>query len=185
MAILFVWSDRRNDSSCRRSLLTSPALAVWRSQRPRRSASCSAFGFVPADSATGYDYAGGKRIPRLNGGKGFFVCPQGLPTRAVVTKVQFSIWDGNGLYELKYCGLYRSGLDTAANAETVRLASMGPTGISQARASPSDPGASIQNATVDATNHVYGFECDLSGDGGESLGIYGTTVTYTISAANG
>jgi hypothetical protein len=150
-----------------------------------RSVSCHAFDFTPIDTATESDYASAKRYRTGTGGSGFFVCDPGLPHRAVVTKVQFSIWDGSGSTEVKYCGLYRSGLATASSSENIqKLAALPPTGIAEAPGFARLTDTSIQNATVNTNSYAYWLQCNL-GVAGQSLGLYGADVFYTITAANG
>jgi hypothetical protein len=149
-----------------------------------RSVSCNAYAFQPVDSATGADYANAKRTRVGTGGSGFYSCDPGIPHRAVVTKVQFSIWDGSGSSEVKFCGLFRSGL-TSSNVDTVQeLASVPATGIAQAPGFARLTDSSIQNATIDTSAFVYWAQCNLP-QAGQSLGIFGANVTFTISAANG
>jgi hypothetical protein len=150
-----------------------------------RSVSCSSFQFLPVDSATQSDYANSKRIRSGTSGSGFFSCNPGLPTRAVVTKVQFSIWDGSGSSELKFCGLYRAGLGDADGAESVQeLAAVPPTGLAEAPGFARLTDTSIQRATIDNSKFSYWLQCNL-GQAGQTLGLYGADVIYTIRNTNG
>jgi hypothetical protein len=150
-----------------------------------RSASCSAFGFVPADSATSADYFNSKRIRAGTSGSGFFTCNPGLPDRALVTRVDVSIWDGSGSSQVKFCGLYRSGLTTATSAETVQeLAALPPTGIAQAPGFARLTDTSIRLAAVNTRSYGYWLQCNLE-QAGQSLGLYGADVYYTITSTNG
>jgi hypothetical protein len=149
-----------------------------------RSVSCHAFDFTPLDTATGSDFASTKRYRTGSDGSGFFVCDPGLPHRAVVTKVQFSVWDGSGSSEVRFCGLYRSGL-AASSSETVQeLAASPATGIAQAPGFARLTDTSIRNATVNTNSFAYWLQCNLP-QAGQSLGLYGADVVYTITAANG
>ena len=150
-----------------------------------RSVSCNPYQFLPADSATGSDYAKTMRIRSGTGGSGFFVCNPGLPTRAVVTKVEFSIWDGSASGQISFCGLYRAGLGSATAAESFQeLAAFPPTGIAQAPGYARLTDTSIQNATIDNSKFSYWLQCNI-GQAGQSLGLYGADVIYTISNTNG
>lgn len=150
-----------------------------------RSASCHAFEFHPVDSATGSDYANSKRIRLGAGGSGFFSCNAALPTRAVVKKVQFSVWDGSGSSQMKFCGLYRSGLATFGAAETVQeLAALPATGIAQAPGFARLTETTIHNAIVDNSKFAYWLQCNIE-QAGQSLGLYGADVVYTITLGNG
>jgi hypothetical protein len=149
-----------------------------------RSVSCDAFDFQPVDSDTGADYFNAKRIRKGTGGSGFFICNPSLPNTAVVTKVQFSVWDGSGSSQVKFCGLYRSGL-TASTADTVQeLASLPATGISTAPGFIRLTDSSIQNATVNNAKYVFWLQCNLE-QAGQSLGLFGANVIYSITSANG
>lgn len=149
-----------------------------------RSASCHAFDFRPIDSATDYGYANTKRIRVGTAGSGFFTCNPGLPQRAVVTEVQFSIWDGSGSSEVKFCGLYRSGLSSASSEVVQALAQLPATGIAQAPGFARLTATSITHATVNTSSFAYWLQCNLE-QAGQSLGLYGADVIYTISTANG
>jgi hypothetical protein len=150
-----------------------------------RSVSCSGLEFNALDTATGADYFNAKRIRAGTGGSGFFTCNPDIPNRAVVTKVQFSIWDGSGSSEMKYCGLYRSGLETATASENVQeLASVPATGIDRAPGFARLTDTSIQNAIINTNKYVYWFQCNIP-QAGQSLGLYGANAIYTITSVNG
>ena len=149
-----------------------------------RSVSCHAFNFTPLDTETGSDYAASKRYRTGTAGSGFFVCDPGLPHRAVVTKVQFSIWEGSGSSEVKFCGLYRSGLALSSSETIQELAAVPPTGIAQAPGFARLTDTSILHATVNTNAFAYWLQCNLP-QAGQSLGLYGADVYYTITAANG
>jgi hypothetical protein len=149
-----------------------------------RSVSCHAFDFTPLDTATGSDFASTKRYRTGTQGSGFFVCNPGVPNRAVVTKVQFSVWDGSGSSQVSFCGLYRSGLAESSSETVQELAAFPATGIAEAPGFARLTDTSIQNATVNTNNYAYWLQCDLE-QAGQSLGLYGADVFYTITAANG
>jgi hypothetical protein len=162
----------------------APTAASSAAAAQTRSVSCHAFDFTPLDTATGSDYAKSKRYRTGVGGSGFFVCDPGLPNRAVVTKVQFSIWDGAGSSQVQFCGLYRSGL-AAPNSENVEeLAALPATGLAEAPGFARLTDTAIRNATINNTSYAYWLQCNL-GQEGQSLGLYGADVVYTITAANG
>jgi hypothetical protein len=103
----------------------------------------------------------------------------------VVTKVQFSVWDGSGSSQMKDCGLYRAGLGGATAAESVlELAAVPPTGIAQAPGFARLTDTTIQNATIDNSRFSYWLQCNIE-QAGQSLGLYGANVIYTISHTNG
>jgi hypothetical protein len=127
-------------------------------------------------------------------GSGFFICDAGLPDRAVVTKVQFTVLDsysGNdpGEGQVRYCGLLRQDLRASTAGQYQELAAVPATGPA---ATPGKVRLSdtIINATVDTSRFAYWLQCQLTNDGdplGDAvyLGLYGATVTYRISSANG
>jgi hypothetical protein len=156
-----------------------------------RSASCAGLDFYPTDSRTEYDNDLTLRVWRYGDlatiGSGVFRCDPGLPTGAVVTKVQFTalLHQGFGVAD---CALRRSGLTTATATTAqdlgrVSFAGGSTTGVVRLTDS------SIVNATIDNANWGYWLECSFNGNFGWSTapysGLYGADVTYTISAAKG
>jgi len=148
-----------------------------------RSASCAGLDFYPTDSATSYDNDGTVRRRTASDGTGTFRCDPGLPTGAVVQKVQFTLrWDGppGSVWQ---CQLRRSGL-TPATADTASTIAHVP-----------DPGGSVNgiqfrqsssaitNGVIDNANYGYWLECTIPDYYGS--GIYGADVIYTITAAKG
>src|SRR6266436_1701900 len=78
-----------------------------------RATSCYSLNFHPIDNSTVYDYQGNQLIRTGPGGSGFFLCDPHLPQGAVVTKVQFTLYDNADDGNVQYCGLNRAGLTTA------------------------------------------------------------------------
>jgi len=154
-----------------------------------RSASCAGLDFYPTDSATDYSNNGTLRVRTSSNGTGVFRCDPGLPTGAVVTKVQFTVKlevvvPADGGTGVGSCALRRSGLTsaTAATAENIAAVSpSAPTGGVYRVNAPVTP----SKATIDNGNYGYWFECwsDYYSDLG--IGIYGADVIYTITAAKG
>jgi hypothetical protein len=73
----------------------------------------------------------------------------------------------------------------AALSETVQeLAALAPTGIAQAPGFARLTDTTIQNATIDNSKFSYWLQCNLE-QAGQSLGLYGANVIYTISTTNG
>lgn len=149
-----------------------------------RAASCQGLSFHPVDAEMGFNYLNVMIYRNDNNGSGFFVCNAALPNGAVVSKVSFTVSDGAANAEVRYCGLFRSGLAAASASTTDELAQVPTTG------SLANPGVvrltddSIQNATVDNTRYGYWFQCQLTA-ANTNLGIFGADVVYKISAANG
>ena len=152
-----------------------------------RTTSCSALGgFHPIDSNTKYAYAATTRLYYVGVGSSFFLCDPGLPNKAVVTKVRFTIFDNSVNGEVRNCALVRSGL-TPTTAESLQvLASVPATGVPFYSGGPplrpSD--TSISYATIDNANFAYWLQCEFS-ENTSALGLYGADVTYKITAANG
>jgi hypothetical protein len=152
-----------------------------------RTNSCGALGgFQPINSATGYaHYLNGTRLYWTGGGTGFFLCNPGLPNKAVVTRVRFTIYDYSAGGEVRNCALVRSGL-TPPTAESLQvLASVPATGVSPYSDQPLRPSdTSISYAAIDNANFAYFLQCELSASS-SAVGLYGADVTYKITAANG
>ena len=142
-----------------------------------RSASCAGLDFYPTDSSTEYSNNGTLRVRTSSDGSGVFRCDPGLPTGAVVTKVQFTVQlevvvpaaGGTGVGS---CALRRSGLTTttAATAETIGAISPSvPTGGIYRINAP----VTANKATIDNSSYGYWLECwsDYYYDLG--IGIYG------------
>ncbi len=130
----------------------------------------------------GYGYTSELMLFRddTTGGSGFFVCDPGLPDRAVVTRVQFTLRDPDPHADIRFCGLYRGGL-TPDNAGTVQeLASVTHTGLSDTPGTVRKTDSSIKHATVDTTSWGYELQCQI--DEGEpaaepdTAGIFGADV---------
>jgi hypothetical protein len=151
-----------------------------------RTASCGALGgFQPINSATEYAYQNTTKLWWKGGGSGFFLCNPGLPNKAVVTKVRFTIIDYSIGGEVRNCALVRSGL-TPTTAESFQvLASVPATGVSNYNDQPIRPSdTSISYATIDNANFAYWLQCELS-ESNAYVALYGADVTYKITAANG
>jgi hypothetical protein len=165
-----------------------------------RAVSCQGLNFHPIDSTTGYAYDNSNNSQLLyraygyqtftggsDHGSGFFECDPGLPNKAVVTRLRFTLLDNDTFAEVRYCGLFRSGLTPADTTYDV-LASFATTGMAHASATPVRLTKTvIAHATVDNTRWAYWLSCQINVPETNSnmAGIYGADVTYTISAANG
>lgn len=150
-----------------------------------RSASCAGLDFYPTDSDTRYSNDSMLRYSIAGSGTKVFRCDPGVPNGAVVIKVQFTLFDGEGGSAVAGpCDFVRSGLTTGGAASSQLLASV--------RATVNDPGTvrftdtTIQYATINNASYGYWFECHLDpGDGYGKPGLYGADVIYTITAAKG
>jgi len=145
-----------------------------------RSWSCQGRDFNPIADDQSFGWFHGMRT-----GDGYFQCDADLPHKAVVTRVRFSVHDSVLNGQVSECRLVRVslGIDRAVGQEET-LGDSVDTGV------PFNPGnfvtsdTSISFATIDRTNFAYHAICwvDYKTDG---LGIWGVSVTFKITAANG
>jgi len=149
-----------------------------------RTASCAGLSFYPTDSATGYANDGTLRFKSSYEGigTGVFRCDPGLPNKAVVTKVQFTLRDATFRGGVYRCGLVRSGLTVATATSYQTLASVPDTFEAPGIVRFTD--SSILLGTIDNAKFGYWLECQVAGEDA-SVGIYGADVIYTISSADG
>ena len=153
-----------------------------------RSVSCAGLNWYPTDSETGYTNLGPLRRRVGSSGSGVLRCDPGLPNKAIVTKVEFTVRDNEFLYEIRGCALVRSGL-TPGTADAYQvLASVPATGVGALPGVVRLADSSAQFAAIENTKYGYWLECEISGHqtySEPSFGIYGADVVYTISSANG
>jgi hypothetical protein len=156
-----------------------------------RSVGCAGLSFYPTDSHLEYSNLGTLRylanVPSPSYSR-VFRCDPGLPHRAVVTRLRFTLKMGllpEG-YDME-CMLRRSGL-TAATAQVHET-------LARVPARPAGGGfdwrlatTEIANAIIDNLRYAYWLECSLplpNQDGPPARGVYGADVTYTISDSDG
>jgi hypothetical protein len=151
-----------------------------------RAASCQGMNFHPIDSETDYEYIGNDLARSSLDGSGYFLCDPGLPHRAVVTRVAFTVFDASDASEVRYCGLFRSGL-TPTNVEpSEKMAEVPGTGVAATPSVVRLVDTSIAFATIDNVRYGYWLQCQLPPNGlNDFAGLYGASVTYTIDSANG
>jgi hypothetical protein len=151
-----------------------------------RATSCYSLNFHPIDSATVYDYQGNQLLRTGPGGSGFFLCDPHLPQWAVVTKVQFTLYDNADDGSVQYCGLDRADL-AAATATTYKvMAQIPPTGLSARPGLVRLTDTTINFPSVDNRLYSYWLQCHLDvRTGSFNHGIFGADVIYQISASNG
>ena len=147
-----------------------------------RVVSCAGLNFYPTDYLTTYDNSGPLRTRLDSNGSGVFRCDPGLPNKAVVTKVRFTLLDQAGTpYLVDSCALNRSGLTTTTATSFQALASVpGTSSVGIERLTDS----TIDFNTINNALFGYWIECRING-AAPYVGIYGADVTYTISSANG
>lgn len=169
-----------------------PATGSSATTQQVRSASCHGLDFTPMDSETTYSYKGLMRIRTFLGnetsGTGYFGCDPGLPSRAVVTQVQFTLWDDDPSGSVRYCGLFRSGLSVAKAKSYDEVAQVPDTGEKAVPGAVRLSDTTIKHGTIDNGNFVYWLQCQITSDTppfNEGIGIFGADILYTISAANG
>jgi hypothetical protein len=152
-----------------------------------RSASCTGLNFHPIDSSTTYSYYHSELVRTTSNGDGWFYCNLELPNNAVVTKVQFTLEDGNAAGAVRYCGLFRNDLDSAHVAEYQPVAQIPSTGDNAAPHTVRLSTQHITNGRINNSRYAYWAQCQIDTHPfyDKDLGIYGMDVIYTISSANG
>jgi hypothetical protein len=156
-----------------------------------RSVSCASFNFHPIDSITQQAWNPTERYLYRAGsaaGDGFFLCDPGLPHKAVVTRVRFTLMDASDLVEARYCALYRMSLAPTYPSPTPNvMAQVDTTGHSEEPGKVRLQDTTINFATVDNSQYSYWLQCQLYGDPRDyaDVGLYGAEVTFRITAANG
>jgi hypothetical protein len=147
-----------------------------------RSASCAGLDFYPTDSATSYNNDGTVRGRTSSAGSGTFRCDPGVPTGAIVKKVQFTLRWGGPPGSVWQCMFRRSGLTVASGglpSDIGLVPNPGGGGSAPIRVTTT----AITNGTIDNANYGYWLECSIPDYYGS--GIYGADVIYTITAAKG
>jgi hypothetical protein len=145
-----------------------------------RTTTCGALAFKPIDSDVSYIGSGsGKYMYTNDAGDPTFQCPLELPDRAVVRKVQFTLFDIDPSQEVSFCRLVRDSIttDTAGTKQVMASVAASTPGVVRHTTT------AIAFATVKNTSFSYALECALGQ--GINVGIYGANVTYNISSVNG
>jgi hypothetical protein len=159
-----------------------------------RATSCSAYDFHPVDSDTWYDYSGMLLYhkvtsdPASQNGSGFFICNPNLPQGAVVTKVQFTVYDNFNGDLVQNCVLARTPLakDAAGYQKLGEVPSTGPD-VTKTPGRVRLTDTTITNATVDNTRFAYWLQCQVTAEPNTDrfTGIFGADVVYSIDPAKG
>lgn len=152
-----------------------------------RTASCTGLDFHPIDGDTNYGYYHFERVRTALGGGGYFYCHLELPTKGVVTKVQFTLEDTSGSGAVDYCGLFRNDLDPSHVMDYQPVAQVPSTGDGAFPGTVRLSTQVITFGTIDNSRYAYWAQCRINSEPhfDYELGIYGATVTYKISSANG
>jgi hypothetical protein len=117
------------------------------------------------------------------GGDGFMTCDPGLPNRALVTKVQFTVFDDDINASVRYCALVRVALGVTTAGNYVVMAEVPSTGNAETPGLVRPSATLIADPMVDHKRFGYFLQCQL--DGFAPVGLYGANVIYTISAVDG
>ena len=145
-----------------------------------RTVSCMGRAFHPdhSSAATTFELSGPARS-----GEGIFSCDPGLPNKATVTRVRFTLFDSTATGEA-FCHLIRGALAASNDPDEQVMAQVAATGVADTPGGVRRGDTSIAFATVDNTMWSYLLSCNLSEATG-ALSIVGASVNYTISATNG
>jgi hypothetical protein len=159
-----------------------------------RATSCSAYDFHPVDNDTWYDYSGMllyhkvTNDPASQHGSGFFICNPNLPQAAIVSRVQFTVYDNFSGDLVQNCLLGRTPLAQGGSGYRT-LAKVPSTGPAVDRT----PGrvrltdTTINFATIDNIRFAYWLQCQVTAEPNtdQFTGIFGANVIYSIDPAKG
>lgn len=169
------------------SVLTAPGVglaAVTTAVVQTRAVSCGMSAFRPTISDTSYTIGGAQVLYRSGpGGSPLFRCDPGLPHNAVVTKLQVTVADYTDQGQMGACTLRRYNLEAATAGSAEEMASVPATGIAATPGRVRLTDSSIALATVKNGKFAYAVQCELSSH--PNAGLFGASVTYTISSADG
>jgi hypothetical protein len=169
------------------SLLAAPAIgltAVTPAADQVRAASCWATAFHPIQSGVTYVIGDSQALYFTGGGSTLFRCDLDLPQRAVVTALKVTEIDHTYTGGMGECSLLRFNLAATSASTKLAMATVPETGFPDMPGTIQQSDTTISHATIDHQKYAYAVECDLNGSGYQA-GLYGASVTYTISAANG
>jgi hypothetical protein len=173
-----------------RSPMNSRAVTPAASQV--RATSCSAYDFHPVDSDTWYGYVGVMLYhkvtsdPASQNGSGFFICNPNLPQSAVVTKVQFTVYDDFNGDQVRFCQLDRMPLGRSASGYQA-MASVPGTGNSRTPARVRLTDTTISYPIVNNAAYGYWLQCQVTAEEHKDqfTAIFGANVVYAIDPAKG
>jgi hypothetical protein len=144
-----------------------------------RHFSCGGNTMVPESSAAVYQTEG----PILEAQNGGFRCNLTLPDGAKVTKAMASMHNSDSAGFVT-CAVVRNRIDVPSAAlDAVALIDTAEAGSGDVVLSTT----SITNGTIDNARYVYRISCVFASgaDAITDLGVYGVSVTYTVTAAKG
>jgi hypothetical protein len=158
--------------------------AAPRAVAQTRSVSCSTTAFRPTDSDTTYTVGSAHVLYRTSSSpSGEFRCDPGLPNEALVTSVTFTVVDWSDSAEVGPCQLFRFNLSPSAAADFMVMASVAGTGMGAEPGKVRLTDTSITGARINNTKHAYALSCSVPQD--VNAGLFGASITFTISPANG
>jgi len=155
--------------------LVVPAVSEATTTYKIRSASCAGVDFAPGSSSTQY---GVSNFVERTGGPGQFFCNPSLPNGAIVTKVQFTLFDSSAAANNLICYLRRT--DLTSPQFVINVAEVDSPGGNMGLEHLST--AVISDPTINNASFAYFLQCSMATSVG--LGIYGADIIYKISLAN-
>jgi hypothetical protein len=150
-----------------------------------RAVSCHAFDFHPLSSGIAFEVTDDAYIWKKSPESATFACGIELPQRAIVTKVQFTVWDDDDEDRLDDCSLRESGLPAISAAGIHTIAEVVTPSDNQMPGTVRVSTTDIDNGTINNIAWAYYLQCTFVGNGLGSVGIYGADVQFKITAANG
>jgi hypothetical protein len=156
------------------AVLLRPATAQVGSTETRYF-SCPASAWESGFTDTDYSTSGSLRF-RTGGQYGLFRCNVALPHAARIRAVHFSVHDADPLNNVT-CELWRTNMTTSIGVETF----MATTSTDGTPGSTRIGTAAINQPAVNNRDFSYFVQCIEIGED-NSLGIYGTTIRYTVGS---
>jgi hypothetical protein len=147
-----------------------------------RHFSCVGLGWTPESDTPGWKETGTLIYPAATPGL-YFSCSATIPDGAVVTRVDYAVKDSDATDNVVSCAMFRVNLLTSIGVDENMANQVSTTGSTGDQLLTD---ATISNATIDNASFAYLLQCFVEQSGTDSdAGLYGATVAYTISGANG
>jgi hypothetical protein len=156
-----------------------PSAYVLGSKVSTRTFSCGGSTMTPDSDAVVYV----TEATLVESHDGVFRCNVALPDGAVITKATAAVHDSDTVGTIT-CAMARNRVDVPTfNPDAVAQLGTAIAGSNNTVLSTS----TISNGLVNNAKYVYRLSCAMNGgvDSADSLGVYGGTVRYTVSAAKG
>jgi hypothetical protein len=147
-----------------------------------RAVSCYATAFRPIDSNAGYTIGGANILYWTGGGSSNFECNPVLPQHAMVTRLAITSADYVTNDQMGLCRLERFPLVPSQSLRQT-MATVPGTGVAFMGGRTRRSTKHISHAAIDNQSWAYAIDCTLPAN--PSAGLYGASVTFQISAANG